>query len=323
MSSHHASHAHHRHASTSADEARHRPHAGSRRPGRLLAALALTAAMTVFEVIGGWWSGSLALLADAGHMLVDTLGLLLAVVGAWLAARPADARRSYGYGRLEVLAGFVNALLQFVLVGFIVWEAIGRLLHLDAVRILSGPMLLVALAGLAVNLLVLRILHGHAHDDVNTGAAALHVLGDLLGSIAAVLAALAVRWGGWTFADPVLSLLVALLILGSAWRLLRRASHILLEGVPEGLDTTELASALHEADAAIRDVHHVHVWQLASGARIATLHVRLAGEEGRSRALSEVHRMLRDRFGIRHATVQVDDPHCPDDLPGHDPHRQG
>jgi len=286
------------------------------RERKLLLAFVLTVLMLAIEAAGGWWSGSLALLADAGHMLVDALALLLAFAGAWLARRPADARRSYGYGRTEVLAGFVNALIQFVLVGVIAWEAVVRLAHLDRIHILSGVMLAAALLGLAINLLVLRLLHGHAHDDVNMGAASLHVLGDLFGSVGAVLAALAVRWLGWSWADPLLSLLVSLLILGGAWRLLRRSTHILLEGMPEGVDAGEVEAALREADAAIRDVHHLHVWQLASGSRMATLHVDL-DEGGKSAvALATVRRVLGERFDIRHVTVQIDPGECLDGLPG-------
>ena len=284
------------------------------RERKLLLAFALTTAMMVVEVVGGLWSGSLALLADAGHMLVDSLALLLAFFGAWLALRPADARRTYGYGRLEVLAGFVNALTQFVLVGFIAYEAIMRLRA--PVQILSGTMLVVALAGLAVNLLVLRTLHGHAHDDVNLASASLHVLGDLLGSLAAVVAALLVRWLQWNWADPVLSLLVSLLILGSAWQLLRRSTHILLEGVPDGMDPAEVESSLRSAHASIRDVHHLHVWQLASGSRMATLHAELHDGAPSASVLLAIRQMLSERFGIQHVTVQVDSGECPDAAPG-------
>jgi cobalt-zinc-cadmium efflux system protein len=284
------------------------------RERKLLFAFALTAGMMLAEVAGGFWSGSLALLADAGHMLVDALALLLALLAARMALRPADARRTYGYGRMEVLAGFVNALTQFVLVGFIAYEAVERLFK--PVEILSGVMLGVAVAGLIVNVIVLRSLHDHAHDDVNLGAASLHVLGDLMGSVGAVLAALAVRWMGWNWADPVLSLLVSLLILGSAWQLLRRSTHILLEGVPEGMDTREVETVLRDADASIRDVHHLHVWQLASGSRMATLHVELHDQGDGARALAAVNRTLLERFGIRHTTVQIDPGDCPDADPG-------
>jgi cobalt-zinc-cadmium efflux system protein len=303
----HDDHAHHGHD----HDHDHAVAAGPGRESKLLIAFVLTVLMMVAEAFGGFWSGSLALLADAGHMLVDSLALLLAVVGAWLARRPADAQRTYGYGRLEVLAGFVNALTQFVLVAFIAYEAIMRLFHPG--EILSGVMLVVALIGLAVNVLVLRTLHGHAHDDVNLAGATLHVLGDLLGSVAAVLAALAVRWLGWNWADPVLSLLVSLLILGSAWKLLRRSAHILLEGVPEGVDTAEITQTLRSADISIRDVHHVHVWQLASGSRMATLHAEVHEQGQSAQALKVIKGVLNERFGIQHATVQIDPGPCPDE----------
>ena len=288
----------------------HAPHAhehvapASGRNVKLLFAFVLTTLMMVAEAFGGLWSGSLALLADAGHMMVDALALLLAFVGAWMATRPADARRSYGYGRIEVLVGFVNALSQFVLVGWIIYEAIARLLHPG--QILSGVMLVVAIVGLLVNGLVLRMLHGHAHDDVNLAGASLHVLGDLLGSAAAVIAALAIRWWGWLWADPILSLLVSLLILNSAWRLMRLSAHILLEGVPDGMDCAEVEASLRGADVSIRDIHHLHVWQLASGSRMATLHAELHEPADSALALLAINRVLLERFGIQHVTVQVD-----------------
>lgn len=303
--------AHHQHDHSHAhDHAR----AGDGRTRKLVLAFVLTAAMMAIEVVGGLWSGSLALLADAGHMMVDALALLLAVVGAWMTTRPADARRSYGYGRMEVLVGFVNALSQFVLVGWIIYEAVMRLMHPGA--ILSGVMLAVAVVGLLVNMLVLRTLHGHAHDDVNLAGASLHVLGDLLGSLAAVLAALAIRWFGWLWADPVLSLLVSLLILGSAWRLLRLSAHILLEGVPDGMDSALVEASLRDADPSIRDIHHLHVWQLASGSRMATLHAELHKPGDSAQALLAIRRMLLERFHIQHVTVQIDPGHCPDETRG-------
>lgn len=286
----------------------------SGRERKLIFAFVLTTVMMLVEMFGGFWSGSLALVADAGHMLIDALALLLAIVGAWFAKRPADARRTYGYGRLEVLAGFVNALTQFALVGFIAFEAVMRLFSPS--HILSGMMLVVAVAGLVVNLLVLRTLHGHAHDDVNLAGATLHVLGDLLGSVAAVVAALLVRWLNWNWADPALSLLVSLLILNSAWRLLRRSAHILLEGVPDGMNTSDVAEALRTADISIRDIHHVHVWQLASGSRMATLHAELHEDGSSVVAITAINRVLGERFGIQHVTVQIDLEACPDQVGG-------
>lgn len=301
-------HDHHGHAHTHDHDHHHGSISGRER--KLIFAFVLTTLMMLVEMVGGFWSGSLALVADAGHMLIDALALLLAIAGAWFAKRPADARRTYGYGRLEVLAGFVNALTQFVLVAFIAYEAVTRLFN--PAHILSGMMLVVAIVGLIVNLLVLRTLHGHAHDDVNLAGATLHVLGDLLGSVAAVVAALLVRWLDWNWADPVLSLLVSLLILNSAWRLLRRSSHILLEGVPEGLSTGDVANALRQADPSIRDIHHVHVWQLASGSRMATLHAELNEGHRSATAITAINHVLAERFGIQHVTVQVDTEPCPD-----------
>jgi cobalt-zinc-cadmium efflux system protein len=303
----------HDHTHSHAHDHDHAAEAGSSER-KLLFAFVLTAAMMIVEAGGGWYSGSLALLADAGHMLVDALALLLAFCGARFAARPADQRRTYGYGRMEVLAGFVNALTQLVLVGFIVFEAIQRLF--EPQPILSGVMLVVAVIGLLANVLVLRTLHHHDADDVNMAGASLHVLGDLMGSVGAILAALAVGLMGWTWADPVLSIVVSLLILRSAWSLLRRSSHILLEGTPEGVTPAEVAAAVHQADDGIRDVHHVHVWQLASGSRMATLHVDLHPDCDNRQVLAAIHAVLKERFGVNHATVQFDPGPCPDGTHG-------
>lgn len=312
-------HDHHAHAHDHAHDHSHgHDHAHDHLAGsserKLLFAFVLTTAMLVAEAAGGLFSGSLALLADAGHMLVDALALLLAFLGARFAARPADARRTYGYGRIEVLAGFVNALTQFALVIFIAVEAVQRLS--DPQPILSGVMLGVAIAGLIANVVVLRTLHGHDPDDVNIAGASLHVLGDLLGSVAAVLAALAVRWLGWLWADPALSVLVSLLILRSAWMLLRRTSHILLEGTPEGVHLDEVQVALQGADPGIVSVHHVHVWQVAAGSRMATLHAELVEGADQGRVLIAIKTMLSERWRVGHATVQFDPGPCPDELEG-------
>lgn len=314
----------HDHAHTADDHGHDHDHDHDQhglRGRKLLLAFALTTITMLAEIVGGLWSGSLALLTDGGHMMVDALALLMAYAGARLALRPADARRSYGYGRMEVLVGFVNALSQFVLVAWVVWEAVQRLLHPG--EILSGMMLVVATVGLLVNLLVLRSLHGHAHDDMNLAGASLHVLGDLLGSVAAVLAALAIRAFGWLWADPLLSVLVAVLILVSAWRLLRRSAHILLEGVPDGMDSAEVEAALQGADASIRGVHHLHIWQLASGSRMATLHAELHDPADAASALRALNRLLRERFGIEHVTVQIDPEECLDPSQGCAGHSHG
>ncbi|TDR40832.1 cobalt-zinc-cadmium efflux system protein [Tahibacter aquaticus] len=279
-----------------------------KRTRKLMLAFALTTVTLLAEAIGGWLSGSLALLADAGHMLVDALALLFAWLGAHFAQRPADARRSFGYARLEVLVGYTNALSQFVLVIWIVVEAVQRFFAPGP--ILSGMMLFVALIGLLVNLLVLSSLHGHDHDDLNTAGARLHVIGDLLGSVGAVGAALLVRYFDWLWADPAISVFVSVLILNSAWRLLRRSAHILLEGVPEGVEVAAIVSGVEADVSAVREVHHVHVWQLAGGVRVATLHARLNDGIAPDQAILDVGRSLRRRFAIEHVTVQLDGVNC-------------
>lgn len=281
-----------------------------RRERRLLLAFALTATMLVVEAVGGWWSGSLALLADAAHMLVDSGALLFAWLGARYSRRPADARRSFGYARLEVLVGYSNSLIQFVLVAWIVVEALLRL-H-DSQPILSGTMFVVAMAGLLVNAFVLSALSGHDHDDLNTASARLHVLGDLFGSLGAVAAALLIRYFGWLWADPVASVLVSLLILASAWRLLRRSGHILLEGAPEGIDADLVGNILKQQASGVSDVHHVHVWQLAGGYHVATLHARLSDGADGDAAIKSILAVLRERFRIEHATVQLEQTGCVD-----------
>ncbi|MDE2496286.1 MAG: cation transporter, partial [Xanthomonadaceae bacterium] len=294
------------------DHGQDHEHADGGSRGRLAFAFALTCLMLVVEALGGWWSGSLALLADAAHMLVDAGALALAWAAAVYALKPADARRSFGYARMEVLAGFVNALVQLLLVAGIVYEAIRRLLALDSIHIESGVMLVVAAVGLAVNAIVLRSLHGNDHENLNTAGARLHVFGDLLGSVATVLAALLVRYLGWEWADPALSLLVSLLILRGAFVLLKRSSHILLEGVPEGVAPEAIRMALVTADPAIAEVHHLHVWQIASGSRMATLHARLREGGDAQQALRSVQQVLRERFSISHVTVQIESSDCLD-----------
>ena len=293
-------------SATAHDHSAHHAHAHGSET-RLLIAAALTTATLIAEAIGGWMSGSLALLSDAAHMLIDAFALLLAWAGAHFARRPADDLRSFGYARLEVLAGYSNALLQFVLVVWIAVEAILRLMQPEP--ILSGIMLVVALIGLCVNVIVLAALGGHQHDDLNLAGARLHVIGDLLGSIGAVAAALIVRYLGWLQADPLVSLFVSALILVSAWRLLRLSAHILLEGVPDGIETALVTDTVRR-ESGVQDVHHVHVWQLAGGRRMATLHARLAPGMETEPALAAMKRVLRENFHIFHATIQIDDGDC-------------
>jgi cobalt-zinc-cadmium efflux system protein len=280
---------------------------------RLGIALWLTAGFMVAEAIGGYLAGSLALLADAGHMLTDTAALSMAFLAARLSARPADPRRSYGYQRVRVLAALVNSLALIALVIWLVVEAVLRLLSPQPVD--APLMLVIALLGAALNVGVAFLLrHGHEHaHDINLSAAYAHVLSDLAGSVAATVAALAILFTGWTRADPLLSLLIAVLIARMAIRLLRRSAHILMEGTPEGLDTVELADGLVREVAGIDDVHHVHAWSLGSSDVLVTLHARLAPGGAPDQALADVKAWLLRHYGVEHSTVQLERGNCADE----------
>jgi len=270
---------------------------------RLIWAMALTGGFMLAEVVGGILSGSLALIADAGHMMTDLGALGLAHAGMRLGRRPADARRSFGYRRLEVLAAFANGVVLLVLTLWIGLEAGLRLF--DPVPVAGGAMLTIALFGLSVNIAAFALLRAGARHNIGMAGALAHVLGDLLGSAATVLAAAVIVATGWTPVDPILSLGVAALILRSGWDVLRRAGHILLEGTPEDIDLAEIARAATGLNG-VAGAHHVHVWSLTSGRRIATLHLQLAPGAAPAEAMAAVRAMLRTRYEIEHSTIELD-----------------
>ncbi len=279
---------------------------------RVQIALILTATFMVVEVIGGILSGSLTLLADAGHMLTDTMALALAAVAFRVSSRPADSKRSYGYQRFQILAAFVNGLSLLIIVGWILIEAVRRLMSPSEVM---GPMMLaVATAGLLVNIFAFIVLHGGDKDNLNIRGAALHVAGDLLGSVAAIVAAIVIIYTAWMPIDPILSVLVALLILRSAWHLVKRSAHILLEGAPEWLDQDRMQSRLVERIPAVNSIHHVHVWGLTPQHLMLTMHVALTGNPPDSTAVvRRVKGVLREDFGISHSTIEIETEDCADD----------
>lgn len=282
----------------------------SRVERRLAWALALVTVFMVVEAVGGWLTGSLALLADAGHMLSDGLALGLALAGFWFGRRPPDDRRSYGYRRFEVLAAWVNGVALSGVALWIVAEAAFRIL--EPIPVLAAPMLAVAAVGLVVNLVTLRIVTVAGETHINLRGAALHVIGDLLGSVAAVTAAVVILLTGWTPIDPLLSLLVALLILRSAWALVKGATHILLEGTPEGLDLERMRDELVRVVPELHDVHHVHAWSLTSGRPLLTLHASVAAGADREGALRAIKTQLKNVFRVSHSVVQIETAPCPD-----------
>jgi cobalt-zinc-cadmium efflux system protein len=265
--------------------------------------LVLIAGFTVVEVVGGVLTGSLALLADAGHMLSDTFAVGLALAALILASRPFTPRRSFGFQRAEILAAFVNGLTLVLVSGWIAWEAVQR--FRDPPEILGGWMLLVAVAGLAVNAVAAGILVRSERESLNVEAALRHVLADLLGSVGVIVAALIILLTGWTVVDPIVSLVIALLILASAWGVLRDSTAILMEEAPSSIDADAVARAV-VAVSGVTSVHDLHVWRITSGFDALSAHVLVGRGEDCHARRREIERVLADRFGITHTTLQVD-----------------
>jgi cobalt-zinc-cadmium efflux system protein len=281
-------------------------------------AAALTGAFMLAEVVGGLASGSLALLADAGHMLTDFASLALAWLGFRLARRPADWRRTYGFDRFSVLVAFVNGITLFAIAAWIVSEAVARLF--EPVEVLGGLMLWVAVAGLLVNVAAFAILSRGDSENLNIRAAMLHVAGDLLGSVAAVIASIVIITTGFMPIDPLLSIVVALIIVRSAVRIVRDAGHILLEGTPAGFDARAAQQDICRELPYVLDVHHVHAWSISEQRPMVTLHASVEPDTDSVQAVREIKRMLADRFSITHATVEIEYDACLDDLrPNHGP----
>lgn len=269
----------------------------------LAIALAITTTFLVIEVIGGIAANSLALLADAGHMATDAGALLLALFASWLATRPATPRRSFGFMRAEILAAALNAAILLLLSLYIFYEAWKR--FSDPPEIRSGLMLGVAVAGLGANLVAAWILSrggGHQHD-LNTRGAFLHVMGDLLGSVATIVAAVIIMATGWTEADPILSVVIGGLIVFSAWKLLREAVDILLEATPTGIDPPAVRAALKQVPG-VAEVHDLHVWTVTSGVMAASAHLEITNVRQWPEVIDEASHLLADEFGIAHTTLQ-------------------
>lgn len=278
-------------------------HARGAGPGRLRAVLALTAAFMVAEVVGGLLSNSLALLADAGHMLTDAGAIALSLFAIRFARLPANDEKTFGYYRLEILAALINGAALLVISGWIVVEAWQRFHAPEPIE--GGLMLVVASLGLAVNLLAAWLLHGAADESLNVRGAYLHVLGDLLGSVGAIAAAIVVLSTGWWPADPIISVLVAALILRSAWTLVRESVDVLLEAVPSHIDLTAVRAAMIELPA-VQDVHDLHVWTLTSRYVALSAHAVVADPADNQTVLDEIRDCMERRFGIRHVTVQIE-----------------
>lgn len=287
----HGQHDHHKHASSRA----------------LRLALLLTFGFALVELVGGWWSGSLALLSDAGHMLTDSLALLLAVVMARLSLRPVSAHHSYGMGRAEVVGAFVNSLFMVAVIIFITVEAVARMLNPQPVN--GEGVMGIATVGLLVNLAAAWVLSQGAHS-LNSRAALLHVIGDLFGSVAAIVAGAVVYFTGWLLIDPLLSLLVGCLILGSTWRLLRESLLVLMEGVPAHLDYQAVGLHLAQVDG-VAGVHDLHIWHMSAERIALSAHLAIETPQHWPGIMLDCRRMLAREFGIDHVTLQPEWPLAP------------
>jgi len=277
--------------------------AAARSRGALFTTLGLTVTFMLIEFAAGLWTGSLALVADAGHMLTDAGALALALFASWIAARPPTPAKTYGYYRAEILAALVNAVVLLAVAGVVLYEAWRRIVA--PAPVLGVPMAMVAAVGLAVNVTGAWLLHRGAHESLNVRAAYLEVLSDALSSLAVLVAATVVITTGLTVADPLASAAIALLIVPRTWGLLRQAVNVLLEGTPAHLELTEIEAAMTRVPG-VRRVHDLHVWTLTSGREAMSAHVVVADVRESERLLEALHAVLHARFGIDHTTIQLE-----------------
>ncbi len=273
------------------------------RAGRLKAALALTFVYMFAEFIGGWWTNSLALIADAGHMLTDVAALSLTLAAIWIGSRPATAKKTFGYFRTEILAAFVNGIALALLSVWVIYEAFERWQAPPEVK--GGWMTVIAGGGLIVNIIAAKLLHGGIEHDLNMRGAWLHVMGDMLGSAAAIAAGILILTFGWFWADPVSSILISLIIIVGAGRLILNSVNVLLEGTPRHIDLVAVENTILQTDG-VAGVHDLHVWTISSGRDALSVHINHDDTVVHSDLLARVRDRLHDHFGIDHLTIQME-----------------
>jgi len=270
---------------------------------RLKIAVALTAVYMIAEAVGGWLTNSLALLADAGHMLTDVMAMVLTLTAAWFAKRPATAKKTYGYYRLEILAAFANGIVLVLLSLWIVFEAVQR--WRTPANVLGGELTLIAFGGLVVNLIAAYLLSSSHKHDLNLRGAWLHVIGDLLGSVAAIIAGLAIVFYGWMWADAVSSVAISVIIIVGSVRLILESVDVLLEGTPRHIDLKTVETTILETEG-VSGVHDLHVWTISSGIDALSAHISHERSVIHSDLLNQVRERIHDQFGIDHLTIQME-----------------
>lgn len=277
---------------------------------KLSLVLGLTAIYMVVEAVGGWWTGSLALLADAGHMLTDVAALGLALLAAWFSARPATSNKTFGYHRLEILAALVNGVTLVVISILILYEAYQRWAEPPVVR--GNVVMVIATGGLAINLISAWILHGRHEIDLNIRGAWLHVISDALGSVGAIVAGGLMWLYGWYAADPLFSGFIGILIIWSSWRLIRESTNVLLEGTPAHINLAAVEESILLTEG-VDNVHDLHVWTITSGREALSAHVIHGYGISQPELLKELRAKLQDRFGVDHLTIQMETPDFEDE----------
>jgi len=298
---------HHHHAHGHGESHSHsdgKKHSGQSARKSLLGVLILSSGYMVAEILGGIWSGSLALLADAGHMAIDVAAIALSLFAAWISQRPATSGKTYGYYRAEILAALINGATLVAVSIWICYEAWERF---HSVYVIKGEMMTaIAFGGLIVNLLGLALVHKHGQHNLNTRGVWLHLITDTLGSVSAIVAGFFVWKLGWTLADPIISVVIALFILYGSWALLKECVDVLLEAVPKGVDVLKIKSAIEEVSG-VGEVHDLHVWTMTSGVPLLSVHVKLKDStEQSSKILSLLTQLLSEKFHIDHVTIQIE-----------------
>ncbi|QKX01307.1 cation diffusion facilitator family transporter [Wolbachia endosymbiont of Dipetalonema caudispina] len=278
---------------------------------RLIHSIIIVAITMFMEIVGGIISHSLALLSDAGHMLIDLFALVLSWIAHKFSAKKSDLQRSYGYHRLQIIAAFVNGLTLFFISVIIIVESIRRFIF--PVDIEWKIMLIIATFGLIANVVVFFILHSKCESNINIKSAVLHVIGDILGSIAAIFASIIIMLTGWQVVDPVLSVFVSIVILSSGYKILKSSCHILLEGTPEGVSAEGIKSRIISKLPEVIDIHHIHAWSLSDNYFIITMHAKVRQDAQHTGILYEIKKILLNEFKIAHSTVEIEYDECVDD----------